>query len=185
MGLIPADVNLLVGPNGCDALLSGRDMSIVYGFQNMPLLALFGGNREQSTPRTFVDGEQRRDYWANSLLMPNDPQQQFNSLTERILMNVALNSSGRLQIEQAVIKDLEFMKAFAIITVDVAIVGVDKVRINIRFQKPDKLQEQVFVFIWDGTQSSLTYEAPPTQYYLGTESGGFITTESGELISLW
>lgn len=185
MGSVVADLNVLETGNGGDILLQGRDLSVIYGWQNMPYFALFGGNVEQSTPSLVLPEEQRKDYWGNSLFHANEPELQFNSLTERILMNVELSSSGRLQIEQAVKKDLEFMQAFAIVEVEVSITGVDRIQILIRFTKPDRLQQREFIFIWDNTTSSLTYVAPTSGQYLGTESGGFITTESGELISLW
>lgn len=183
--MVSGDLNLLMSNDGGDIMLVGRDLSVIYGWQNMPLIALFGGNVAQSTPKLKAEGEQDFSFWGNNLFHPNDPQLQFNSLTERMLMNVNLSSAGRLQIEQAIKEDLAFMQAFAIITVDVQITGVDRIRITLRFQKPDKLQEQVYVFIWNATTGSITYEAPPTQNYLGTEGGSFITTESGELISLW
>lgn len=182
---IAADLALLEGGNGGDVQLLGRDLAVVYGWQNMPYIAMFGGNVKQSTPRTRNAEEQNFDWWANSLLLPNEPEAQMNSLTERMLLNVALNSSGRLQIEQAVKKDLEFMKPWANITVEVSITGPDRVRIYILVKKPDGLQQREFVFLWNGTENTLTYVAPTSQQYLGTESGGFITTESGELISLW
>lgn len=185
MGTIAADLNLLATGDGGDVLLKGHDLSVVYGWQNMPYMALFGGNVEQSTPALVLPEEQRKDYWGNALFHPNEPELQFNSLTEQILMNVELSSSGRLQIERAVKKDLEFMQAFAIVEVEVSITGIDRIQILIRFTKPDGLQQREFIFIWDNTTSSLTYIAPTEGQFLGTESGGFITTEDGQLISLW
>lgn len=184
MGAV-GDLNLLESNSGGDVLLKGRDLQFIYGWQNMPYLALFGGNVAQDTPSLVLPEEQRFDYWGNGLFHSAEPELQFNSLTERMLMNVELSSAGRLQIEQAVKKDLQFMQAFAIIDVEVSITGVDRVEILIRFTKPDKLQQREFIFIWDNTNSSLTYVTPSENQYLGTESGGFITTEDGQLISLW
>ena len=179
-----ADLAILETNNGGDILLYGRDMAAVYGFQNMPYLALFGSN-SPSTPAVRNIAEQDFSFWGNALFHPNEPEAQFNSLTEQMLQNVALNSAGRLQIEQAVKKDLEFMQAWCKIKVEVAITGVDRIRIQLTFIQPETLLEDVFIFLWDGTESSLTYTAPSELYVLGTESGNYITTEDGQLISLW
>jgi hypothetical protein len=92
------------------------------------------------------------------LLFPNAPEQQFNSLTERILNNVALTSSGRVRIEQAVLQDLAFMKPFAEVTASVSIPETDKVVIAVQLQEPNNLQEQEFTFIWDASRNELTVE---------------------------
>lgn len=155
-----ADLKLIETGNGGDLELLGRDLAVVQGFGNMPYLAMFGGNVEASTPRTRVPGEQAFDFWGNSLFHPNNTAVQFNSLTERRLMEVALNSSGRLQIEQAVKRDLAFMKPFAEVTVSVEITGPDRVRISILLKEPGNLQEKQFIYIWDGTRLDLEGSTP-------------------------
>lgn len=148
------DVEVIETGNGGDLNKKGNDLSVVFGFENMPYLALFGGNKEAVTkPR--IASEQAFDYWANSLLMPNDPSIQFNSLTEKTLETVALNSAGRLLIEDAIKKDLEFMSPFAEITVSTTIISTDHLRIGIGLKQPDNLQEKEFIYIWDATQLTL------------------------------
>lgn len=112
-------------------------------------LALFGGNVDQNTPQRRIVGNQYFDYWANATLLQNESQQQFNSQTERILNQVALNSSGRERIERAVVSDLEFMREFANFTVSVSLFSVDKVKISIKITEPDNLNQTEFVYIWD------------------------------------
>jgi hypothetical protein len=150
------DLELIETGNGGDLVKKGKDLSVIHGFQNMPYLALFGGNVEASTPSKRNKGELGFDYWGNSLLMDNDPEQQFNSLTERTLKNVPLTSSGRLLIEQAVVSDLDFMKSFATIAVTVSIVSVDRVKILVQIKELENLEQKEFVFIWDKTGNEVT-----------------------------
>jgi saccharopine dehydrogenase-like NADP-dependent oxidoreductase len=92
------------------------------------------------------------------LLFPDNPERQLNSLTERTLNEVALTSSGRVRIEQAVLKDLDFMKAFAEVSASVSIPETDKVVIQVTVQEPDNIEEQAFTFIWDATKNELVEE---------------------------
>lgn len=149
------DLKIVEQGNGGDLLVSGKDLAMYQGFENMIYLALFGGNVEQDTPQTRNEAEQAFDFWGNTVFFNNDSSLQFNSQTERMLQSVALSSSGRLQIEQAVKKDLEFMQAFAKVSVSVTIPDrtesrTDTLRINIGVLEPDNLTEKKYVYIWDG-----------------------------------
>lgn len=148
------DLQVIETFNGGDLLKKGNDLAMVFGFQNMVYLALFGGNKGYATPQSRNAGEQNFDYWANSLLFT--PKTQFNSLTESALDKVALNSAGRILIQEAVNKDLEFMREFAEVTVTVSIVSDDVLNINIKVLQPDNLQSEEFVFIWDATNKALS-----------------------------
>lgn len=150
-----SDVRLIENGSGGDFVLIGNDLETIGGFQNMVYLSLFGGNVEASTG-DVVESEQRFDWWGNSVLFPNDPSIQFNSETERVLNEVALNSSGRLKIEQAVKSDLAHMQSFANIDVSVSITGENRIEIYIRIQQPDNQQLNEIVYIWDAAQSELT-----------------------------
>jgi hypothetical protein len=150
------DLEIIENGDGGDLIKTPNDMSVIYGFENMVYLALFGGCVEQDTPAVRNTNQQAFDFWGNSLLMPNDSSIQFNSKTERALNTIALSSSGRKQIEQAVKDDLQFMGDFANVKVSVAITGVDRVEIRIKLQQPGSLQKQEFIFIWDATKQELT-----------------------------
>lgn len=141
--------------NGGELIRTAKDLSVISGFENMPYLAMFGGNTEASTPVTRQEDEQAFDWWANSLLFPNDESIQMNSLTERTLRQVPLTSSGRKIIEEAVKKDLDFMKDFAKVSVDVSIPATDRAQINIKVVRLDNLQDRSFVYIWDATNNEL------------------------------
>lgn len=147
------DVEMLENGDGGNLVAKKNDLSIIYGFENMPYLALFGGNVEASKPTRRLSTEQAFDFWGNDL--DDDPSIQFNSLTERTLINTPLNSRGRVLIEQAVRRDLDFMKPFASVGVEVSIIGVDKVLIGIRLVKLDNIQQRDFIYIWDATLQEL------------------------------
>ena len=150
------DLKIVESGNGGDFVKVTRDLVTINGFESMPYLALFGGNVAASSPNVRIETEQDFSWWGNSLLMPNDPGLQFNSETERALNTTPLSSSGRVIIEQAVRKDLAFMKEFATILVAVSIPATDKVIIGVRIQEPDNVQRRDFIFIWDATRNELT-----------------------------
>jgi hypothetical protein len=150
------DLKVIESNNGGELVKNPKDLAVIFGFENMPYLGMFGGNIEQSTPIQRLPGEQAFDWWGNSLFFNENTGLQFNSETERTLNNVALTSSGRKQIEEAVIKDLEFMQAFAVVSVSVTIPERDKVNISITIEEPSNLTEKKFVYIWDATKNELT-----------------------------
>jgi len=150
------DLQIVETGNGGDLVKKTKDLLTIEGFQNMPYLAMFGGNVREDTPTRRIATQQNFDWWGNGLLMPNDQSLQFNSQTERALNTIALTSSGRALIEQAVAADLKFMKAFAQVAVAVSIVATDKLVIGVRLQKPDNLEQRDFIYIWDATLKELT-----------------------------
>lgn len=149
------DLQLRETGNGGDFIKKPKDLAVIYGFQNMVYLALFGGNVASSTPVRRLESEQAFDYWGNTLLWKDDPSVQFNSETERVLNQVALNSSGRVTIEEAVKKDLQFMKPFAKVEVSVSVLGLDKIQISVVLTKPDNIERVEYIYIWDATVSEL------------------------------
>ena len=159
------DVLLVETLNGGDILVKGNDLAAAQGFENMPYLALFGGNLEASTPNVRVSGEFNEDYWGNSIFMPKSAM--ANSDTERKLQNEPLTSAGRVRIQGVVRKDLKFMQAFAEVSVNVVVVSDDIVNINIRILQPNNIQAKEFQYIWDGTKLALsggdTVYIPPSE----------------------
>lgn len=154
-----ADLKLKSTGDGGELILQGNDIAMINGLQNMPYLATFGGNLEQSTSGAKPDGEQAFDYWANHLLMEQNEAIQFNSTLERRLKEVTINSSGRIQLERAIQADLAFMNEFAGITVAVAIVAPTRIEISIKIDQPDNLESNELVYIWDSTKEELTQQA--------------------------
>jgi phage gp46-like protein len=143
--------------NGGDIVKNGNDLALVFSFENMIYLAMFGGNKEAVT-RPRLATEQATDYFANSLLFPNDSSIQFNSLTEKALDETPLTSSGRLLIENEIKKDLQFMQAFAEVTVKTSIPATDTIIINVKVKEPDNLQEREFIYIWQQGKISFNGE---------------------------
>ena len=143
--------------NGGDLILVGNDLAKIEGFENMPYCGLFGGNVKQSTG-TRLKGEQAFDFWANSLLFPNDKSIQFNSLTERALNEIPLTSSGRIKIEQQIKKDLEFFNVFAELKIVTEIIATDVLKIALYIKEPDNLQAKEFIYIWEKTKGEVTVE---------------------------
>lgn len=138
------DLLLIETGNGGDVQLNGNDYAKALGIENQVYLAWFGGNVEQSTKPGVVLA-QSFDYWANGLLMGSNPSIQYNSEFERALRNVSLTSSGRVELEAAAKKDLEFLKDMGITyTIQVAITDTDRVEILLKLYT-DTLQEKIIL----------------------------------------
>jgi len=150
------DLLLIERGSGGDLVINSKftDLVTVTGFQNAVYLALFGGNVGQSTKR-YLNGEQRLDWWANSTIFNQSPNAQMNSLTERTLREVVLNSQGRLIIEQAVKSDLKFMQDFSEVEASVYLELNDRIRIEVKLTKPNVEQENEITFVWDRTLNEL------------------------------
>ena len=182
------DIKIYETGNGGDINVLGNDLESVYSFENMPYLAMFGGNVEQSTNQVGEDDEQQFDYWGNSFLI--DAASQFNSLTERGLITTPITSEGRILIENLVRADLEFMREFAVVTVTVRVLSDDKLNIDIGIAEPSNLQNLQFQFIWDAATGAIlgglnvnnnyvTPPAPLVDLYRITESGTIRTLING------
>ena len=141
--------------NGGDIQLQGNDLVTTGSIFNQIYMGLFGGNPAASTTGTELDTEQRLDWFGNGLLFQDEPEIQQNSTLERTLNEVALNSSGRLQIEEAVKADLAFLRDVAEISVETSVTDIDRIQITILVQEPDNIQEQSFIFIWDATKEEI------------------------------
>lgn len=151
------DLQIIETGNGGDLAKNANDLALVFSFENMPYLAMFGGNKEAVT-RPRIPTEQAFDWFGNSLFFINDQSIQFNSLTEKALDEIPLTSSGRILIENEIKKDLQFMQAFAEITVKTSIPATDTLLINIKIQEPDNLQSRDFIYIWQQGKISFNGE---------------------------
>lgn len=143
------DLLIVETGNGGDLVKITKDVKVINGFQGMPYLAMFGGNFEESTPDLRSSGKQYFDWWGNDLLFPKDSSVQMNSETERALSQNPLTSYGRVKIEQAVKKDLEFLSDIADVSVTVAIPSDDRLIIAV------KIDQSAFALIWDATKREL------------------------------
>lgn len=117
--------------NGGDSQLQAGDLVLTYGIETAMYVAMFGGNPGHSTNTRQLEKE-NLDWFGNSLLFPNSPLIQINSETEYVLRTVALNSSGRIDIENAIKRDLDFIKAFGKLSVSVSIVSDDFIKAELK-----------------------------------------------------
>ncbi len=110
------DLLMVETDDGGDLVQQGNDLLMDSIFGTMIYLALFGGY----------------DFWANDLLL--EGSQKYESLTEKTLKEVALNSGGRMTIENAIRNDLQFFITEipgTTVTVSAQVVSDDKMDIQI------------------------------------------------------
>lgn len=128
------DVAIIETRNGGDLTLNGNDLGVVNSIENALYLSWFGGNVGASTKTPRVAGEQDFSYWGNFFIQ--NPDAQFNSLTERTLNNTPLTSAGRIVIENAMKKDLSALAKNNSITVSVSIVSTDRINVALKVVLP-------------------------------------------------
>lgn len=140
------DLAIVESGNGGDYQLMGNDLAVVFGTENMPYLAMFGGNVEASTENNIVQ-DQSLDYWGNTLLMNANQPIQFNSTVERTLKNTPLTSAGRAVIENAIKADLKFIVDMGIpISVKVSIPATDRIDVELTITLPRKTKVTIINF---------------------------------------
>ena len=149
------DISLSEKGSGGEISIKGDDLVLSESLYQLVYISLFGGNIEDITTGTEISTQQRNDYWANTLFHSDSPKKQFNSITEDTLRNTVLNSSGRIEIERAVIKDLEFLNEFSNYSVEVSILNQNRVEILIRITPFTNLQEQRLQLIFDNANEQL------------------------------
>jgi phage gp46-like protein len=123
------DLLIYESGNGGELKQRGNDFAMVQGIEYEPYLLLFGCDR---------------DWWGNDFLDPTDTDKIWSSETEKTFNSVALNSAGRIKIEEAINKDLAPLRkqTGAAITVQVQVVADDRSEIFIDI---NSLRQQ---FIW-------------------------------------
>ena len=127
-----ADLLIIETGNGGDLVLRGADLVMTKGIENEPYLSMFGGDA---------------DWWGNDLIAK--PEFIWQSETDAAINSVALNSEGRLAIEQAVKNDSKiFGKNYgAEIKASVTLAAADRIEITVTINgetkeytfSPDKL----------------------------------------------
>jgi|SRR5690606_7939187 len=92
---------------------------------NMPFLAMFGGNVEQSQPVFRNAGEILNSWWGNSYGVNE------NSETERYLRTMVLSTGTPDKLKRIIERDLSFLSDYLDINVEVTIPMVNRVHIGI------------------------------------------------------
>jgi hypothetical protein len=156
--MITKDVLIFESGDGGELAIENQDLVFVETLYQQIYLALFGGNVEQVTKTNYLFNEQRFDYWGNSLFFADAPSLQFNSNTEKTLQNIALNSSGRLELIRAVESDLQYLNELLNYTVDVLFFEVNKIKIIVNFVSKDNQENKVLQLIYDNAKNELIIE---------------------------
>lgn len=149
------DIHLFETGSGGDFAIVNNDLLMGESLYQQIYLALFGGNIQASTKPSYLESEERFDYWGNTLIWKDVKTKQFNSETERTLGNVALNSSGRLSILQAVNNDLDYLKGVVDFTVEVGIESVSRISITVSFSEKTNQQDKVLQMVWDNSKNEV------------------------------
>ena len=152
------DILLFESGDGGEMSIMSNDLALSETLYQQVYLALFGGNVQQNTKSDFLISEQRFDYWGNSLIWNTQQSRQFNSNTERVLNQVALNGSGRLKIIQAVVDDLEYLNDLLTATVDVQFLETNKIRITVSFVPKGNQENKVLQLVYNNAKNELIIE---------------------------
>lgn len=152
------DLLLYETGSGGDLAVLSNDLAMAESLYQQVYLALFGGNIEANTKSKYIESEERFDYWGNSLVWNVKTTMQFNSETERALKNNALNSSGRLAILQAVQNDLRYLTSILSYTVEVSVLGVNRLKITVNFTQRGNQENKVLQLVYDNAKNELIIE---------------------------
>jgi len=145
------DILLYENGSGGEMKVMNNDLVLSETLYNQIYLALFGGNVEASTKGNELTNEERFDYWANQLFHRQRKGRQFNSITEKTLFNIVLNSSGRNEILRAIQKDLSFLNSIVDNEITVSIISKNRVEISIIMRKLSNLEDKTLQIIWDNS----------------------------------
>tara|TARA_R110000850_G_scaffold78869_2_gene170323 strand:- start:2603 stop:3082 length:480 start_codon:yes stop_codon:yes gene_type:complete len=149
------DILIYESGSGGEMEILNSDLVLTETIFQTIYLALFGGNIEFNTIANSPKSVERLDWWGNELLNPNESSKWFNSDTERVLTNVAINSQGRQLIEQAVKNDLEFLNDVVEITIDVSITSIDTVKISIFISEFENQSNRQLEMVWNNAKNEL------------------------------
>ena len=152
------DILLYETGSGGDFSIISKDLVLGDTMFQQFYLALFGGNLKASTKSSYLEGEERFDYWGNSLVWDKQPKRQFNSETELTLQDVVLNSSGRLRIIQAVNNDLAYLNDVINFTVEVGLLSLSRVSIMINYTGKTNQQDKSLQFVFDSSKNEVIIE---------------------------
>lgn len=152
------DISLFETGSGGDFAIEQNDLLMGETIYQQIYIALFGGNIEASTKISYLESEERFDYWGNSLFWGKEKSKQFNSETERAIQNNALNSSGRLNIIQAMNVDLNYLKNVIDYVADVRILSTNKLALSVSFKGKENQQDKSLQMVYDNAKKEVIIE---------------------------
>ena len=122
-----SDVYLFQTNDDGEICIENGTVTLTGGLDTAAYLSLFGGNEQDDGSQNSTDG-----YWGN--IIEDDKAFKYVSFTQNILRSIPSVSSNLLRIEEAVLKDLEWMlekKVASSIEANATIPGVNKVYIKV------------------------------------------------------
>lgn len=149
------DILLRETGSGGDFAVLSNDLVLSDTLYQQFYLAMFGGNLRGNTKSKYLDNEERFDYWGNSLIWPTQKNKQFNSETERTLQEIAINSSGRMRVLQAVKSDLSYLSNVINFEVEVNLLNQNKLSITITFTEKTNQQDKSLQFVFDNSKNEV------------------------------
>lgn len=149
------DILLRETGSGGDFAVLSNDLVLGDTLYQQFYLAMFGGNLRANTKSKYLDNEERFDYWGNSLIWPTQKNKQFNSETERALQEIAINSSGRMRVLQAVKSDLSYLSNVINFEVEVNLLNKNKLLITITFTEKTNQQDKSLQFVFDNSKNEV------------------------------
>lgn len=149
------DFSIYESGDGGELLMTDSDISLADSLLQLVYLSLFGGNVQASTQGNEKPNELREDWWANSLLFKDQPDKQFNSLTEKTLKTTPLSSAGRIIILNAVEQDLKYLRDVVDVNINVTIRDVHRVEIFVNLNRYQGKEDVKLQFLWDGILDSV------------------------------
>jgi len=156
--MLTKDILLYETGSGGDFAIISNDLVLGDVLYQQFYLAMFGGNLIASTKQEYLENEERFDYWGNSLVWPTNKARQFNSETERVLQEVVINSSGRMEIIKAVKSDLAYLENMINFDVEVSLESLNRVSILITFTGKTNQQDKSLQFVFDSSKNELIIE---------------------------
>jgi hypothetical protein len=152
------DILIYESGDGGEISIVANDLELSETLYQQVYLALFGGNVEANTKNNILVNEERLDWWGNILFHRAESTKQFNSNTERALLEIVLNSSGRLKIIQSVNDDLKYLNDLLTFTVDVQFFDVNKIRITVLFRQKGSQEDKVLQLVYNNAKNELITE---------------------------
>jgi len=131
------DVHLFQTNDGGEITLTNGVISTNGGLETAIYLSLFGGNEEDE------------EWWGN--IDEPDPNKYQISETQRLLKALPLTSANLKRVEDAVLRDLNWMlttKTATSLEVSASIPNLNKIQIEINVIADDEQQELVYIENW-------------------------------------
>lgn len=152
------DINLHESGSGGEMSIAFNDLLMGESLFQQVYLAFFGGNIEVNTRGDELISEERFDWWGNPLFFSEFPNKQFNSNTERTLLNIVMNSVGRLSLIQSMNEDLQYLNDLLNHDVDVQFISNNLIRLIVNFTPKGIQENKILQLIYDNAKQELIIE---------------------------